>query len=259
MQNEKEMKETARRKLEEIRRHVRTAPSPEVEGAPDWLHGIEEMRDFFSSTAKVWDKVFGTEQDRPLYQAVANEIEATPSQVHVLVLGCGTGLELVDIFAKTPNARITGIDLAPGMLAELRRKFSDRADQIELIEQSYVDIPLGEEEFDYVVATLTVHHLAPEAKLDLYRNVRAALKTGGAYVEGDQSTSSKNEQQVLRWYREYISKLPGGDKAEWNYDVTLSPETEERLLRQAGFSQVDLTWEKRDESGHGLAVFVARN
>ncbi|MEM7134223.1 MAG: hypothetical protein AAF702_48585 [Chloroflexota bacterium] len=53
--------------------------------------------------------------------------------------------------------------------------------------------------------------------------------------------------------------MPGGDKAEWNYDVTLSPEREERLLREAGFAQVDLTWEQRDESGHGLAVFVASN
>jgi hypothetical protein len=41
-------------------------------------------------------------------------------------------------------------------------------------------------------------------------------------------------------------------------EVSLSvTETEERHLREAGFSQVQLTWEKRDESGHGLAVFVA--
>ena len=35
-----------------------------------------------------------------------------------------------------------------------------------------------------------------------------------------------------RWYHAYIAKLPGGDRAEWNYDVTLSPGSEERLLRR---------------------------
>ncbi|MBV7330825.1 class I SAM-dependent methyltransferase [Chloroflexi bacterium TSY] len=254
--HKKNPKDKAQQELERILRSIRTAPGPKIEGAPEWLHGIEELRDFFSSTASVWDAVFGTDAD-PLYRAVAEQIERTESEVRVLVLGCGTGLELEEIFAKLPNARVTGIDLASGMLAELRRKFRERFSQIELIERSYVGLPLGEQRFDYVIATLTVHHLAPETKLDLYRTVRTVLKPNGKYIEGDQSTSVEKEREVLRWYRAYISTLPGGDKAEWNYDVTLSPETEECLLWEAGFSQVDLTWELRDESGHGLAVFVA--
>ena len=259
MDNAKHSQDEARQELERIRRGVRTAPRPEIDDAPAWLHGIEEMQDFFSSAAPIWDKVFGTDKKDPLYRAVAKQIVETASPLRILVLGCGTGLELDEIFAKVPNAHVTGIDLASGMLAELCKKFSTRMSQIELIEASYVDLPLGEQQYDYVIATLTVHHLAPEAKLDLYRNVWAALKAGGKYIQGDQSTSLKREKEILHWYWAYISTLPGGDKAEWNYDVTLSPETEEHLLREAGFSQVDITWEQRDEAGHGLAVFVASN
>ncbi len=241
MDNAKHSQDEARQELERIRRGVRTAPRPEIDDAPAWLHGIEEMQDFFSAAAPIWDKVFGTDKKDPLYRAVAEQIVQTASPLRILVLGCGTGLELEQVFARVPNARVTGIDLASGMLAELRKKFSQRMSQIELIEASYVDLPLGEQQYDYVIATLTVHHLAPEAKLDLYRNVRAALKLNGRYIEGDQSTSPQREQEALRWYREYVSTLPGGDKAEWNYDVTLSPETAERLLREAGFSKVDVT------------------
>ena len=50
MQNEA----TARQEFEELRKRVRTAPKPEIEGAPDWLNSIEDIREFFDSTAPLW-------------------------------------------------------------------------------------------------------------------------------------------------------------------------------------------------------------
>lgn len=254
MQSEEPKKTLARQEFEKIRNCVRTAPKPELEGAPDWLNGIEEMRDFFNSTARVWDRVFGTEQKDPLYGAVAEQIDATNAEIHILILGCGTGLELMDIFARVPHAQVTGIDLAPNMLAELRRKFSRQAAQIELIEGSYLDIALGQQRYDYVVATLTVHHVPPVSKVELYRRIRNALKPNGRYIEGDQSTDQEGEKEILHWYDVYISKLPGGAKAAWNYDVTLCPATQKLLLRETGFSEVRLTWQSSDQD---IVVFVA--
>ena len=37
----------------------------------------------------------------------------------LLDLGCGTGLELDESFNLNPTAKVTGIDLAPGMLSAL--------------------------------------------------------------------------------------------------------------------------------------------
>ena len=204
----------------------------------------------------MWDRIFGPGEGDRLYREVAAQIEPTNDAVSVLVLGCGTGLELPDIFARAPNARLTGIDVAPGMLAELRRKFGERSAQIELIEGSYLDVPLGRQRFDYAIATLTAHHLPPTSKLSFYRRVREALQPGGRYIEGDQSTDAAGEIETLRWYNSYIAKLPGGDRAHWNYDVTLSPETQRRLLHEAGFGDVQLTWHQPDDR---LAVFVAQH
>lgn len=61
--------------------------------------------------------------------------------VSVLDLGCGTGLELEAYFQLNPTAKVTGVDLAPGMLAALKRKFSSR--DISLILGSYFDVPFG--------------------------------------------------------------------------------------------------------------------
>lgn len=45
---------------------------------------------------------------------------------HILDLGCGTGLELDWYFRRNPTARVTGIDLSEGMLAQLRAKYPDK-------------------------------------------------------------------------------------------------------------------------------------
>lgn len=247
------------KRFEEIRSRLRTAPAPKGEDVPGWLKdGVQELYDFFNSTAELWDQKFGNAPGEPdqIYISVAEQMEATDAEVSILDLGCGTGLELNDVFARVPNARVTGIDLAPNMLNQLRSKFSHRMNQITLIQAHYLDFPLGEVLYDYAIATLTLHHLPPENKLRVYEKVRKALKEGGLYIEGDQSCLP--EQEGHRWYYEYVSKLPGGDRAQWNYDVTLSVESNKRLLREAGFSAVNLTWEERGDHGYGVAVLVAK-
>lgn len=64
----------------------------------------------------------------------------------VLDLGCGTGLELGYYFETVPTAKITGIDLAPGMLDALRNKFPDKS--LTLVAGSYFDVPFDEGAFD---------------------------------------------------------------------------------------------------------------
>ena len=45
---------------------------------------------------------------------------------HVLDLGCGTGLELDELFKLQPDVKITGIDLAPAMMEKLKGKHADK-------------------------------------------------------------------------------------------------------------------------------------
>ena len=217
--------------------------------------GIEELYGCFNATADIWDKKFGVEPDNPFYQAVANQIPTTQAEVDILDLGCGTGIQLEFVFARAPNARVTGIDLAPNMLEQLRSKFGSFAAQLRLVQGSLLDLPLGEGEYDYAISTLTMHHLPPEEKVRVYRKARKALRPTGLYIEGDQSNSPEGEKKTLYWFNRWIAKLPGGNRAEWNYDITLTVETQRRLLQEAGYSEVQLAWE---EPGT-LAVLVAKN
>ena len=215
---------------------------------------MEDLRDFFSMAADIWDEKFGPASSM-LYVEVAAQIAPTEKKIRILDLGCGTGLELDQVFQRAPNATITGIDLAPGMLERLRKKYRERLHQIHLIQANYLDVPFGEEEYDYAISTLTVHHLPPENKAIVYRKIRKALKDGGSYMEGDQTTSEAGEREGLERFRSEVAKLPDAGRARWNYDITLSTGTNMRLLREAGFRQVNLI---RDNKPGKCAVIVAR-
>lgn len=233
---------------------LRFAPPPTGENIPEWMRGgIEELYGCFNDTADLWDKKFGVDPDNPFYQTVARQIPTTQAEVDILDLGCGTGIQLEFVFARAPNARVTGIDLAPNMLEQLRYKFGSFSAQMRLVQGSLLDLSLGEDEYDYAISTLTMHHLPPEEKVRVYGKVRKALRPTGLYVEGDQSNTPEGEKNTLYWYNRWIAKLPGGNRAEWNYDITLTVETQKRLLREAGFSDVQLEWENPGR----LAVLAA--
>ena len=105
---------------------------------------LEPMADFFDRRAESHDDHMraNVEALDDFYDAIGLAIRETGEPIDLLDLGIGTGLELPAIFERSPSARITGIDVSPGMLAELRTKFVDREEQLCLIEGSFIDIDL---------------------------------------------------------------------------------------------------------------------
>ena len=234
---------------------LKIAPGPAGDDVPEWTtDGIEELPGFFNSTADIWDQKFGAEPDDPFYQAIALQIPQTDEPLNILDLGCGTGIQLEFIFKRAPNAKVTAVDRAPNMLKQLRAKFANKTEQLRLQQGSLLELTFGYHVYDYAISTLTMHHFLPERKVVVYRKVREALRMDGIYIEGDQATTVEGEKEILYWYNRWIANLPGGDSAEWNYDITLSPDTQVHILQEAGFSEVQLTWSHPSEG----AVYVAK-
>ena len=235
---------------------LRIAPGPSGDDVPKWTtDGIEELPEFFNSTADIWDQKFGAKPDDPFYQAVALHIPQTDEPIEILDLGCGAGIQLEFVFARAPNAKVTAIDRAPNMLKQLSAKFANKTEQLRLQQGSLLELAFGDYAYDYAISTLTMHHFLPERKVTIYKKVRKALRTTGIYIEGDQVSTVEEEKSTLYWYDRWIAKLPGGDRAEWNYDITLSPETQVRILQEAGFSEVQLTWRHPSQG----ATYVAKH
>lgn len=174
--------------------------------------------------------------------------ELIPAQAETLLdLGCGTGLELDEIFRLHPDIRVTGIDLAPGMLARLREKHPER--KLTLTVGDYLTVPLAPCAFDVAVAFETLHHFPPETKLGLFRRIFVALRPGGMLLEGDYIAESDEMETYLfqelarRRARQHV---PEGTFVHFDTPLTLAHELS--LLRQAGFTAEVLGYRGEDNT-----------
>ena len=201
---------------------------------------LEKMSDFFKARLDGYDEHMLTEIEgaAEFYAFTAAELP-TEKECRVLDLGCGTGLELEKYISVNPAARITGIDLSAEMLDKLKKKFPDK--NLNLICGSYFDVSFGENCFNAAVSVESLHHFTAEAKLTLYRKLYASLKTGGYFILTDYFAES---EEAEREYFENLRRLKreqGIDDNEfYHYDTPLTVEHEIDVLKNAGFSTVEI-------------------
>lgn len=201
---------------------------------------LERMGEFFDNRLDEYDEHQMTCIDSAceFYPFTASLLPRQP-HARVLDLGCGTGLELEHYFAINPDAEVTGIDLAPGMLDALREKFPGKG--ITLIQGSYFDVPFGSEAFDAAVSVESLHHFCRDEKALLYARVMKALKPGGYFVLTDYFSLCDEEERAHRAELQRIKQEQGLAFDElYHYDTPLTVEHETQALVAAGFSSVAL-------------------
>src|SRR3954453_2972818 len=113
----------------------------------------------------------------PRYDELQEEtIEAIPfAPGRVLELGVGTGETTRRLLSRYPDAEVTGLDAQPEMV------FKAREHGIE-VRLARMEDPLPDGPWDLIVSVLSVHHLDPDQKGDLFRRVREQSR---AFVMGD--------------------------------------------------------------------------
>ena len=188
----------------------------------------KEMIDFFDRKIDTYDEVHGALMDNKI--AIT---DALPDDTEtVLDLGAGTGLELIPLFERFPDARVTAVDAAESMLNILRaRPFADR---VTCITGSFFDAALGEN-YDAVISSAALHHFDPDNKRVLYEKIFAALKPGGIYINSDRFYENIEDQEIdLRDYAEDPNRWP-------HMDTPLAMEVERKLLEDVGFTDVTFT------------------
>ena len=189
---------------------------------------VSSMRDFFNEKASGYDDV---------HAALMNTKNALTAAVptnakRILDLGIGTGLELFDLFARIPDAQITGIDVSENMLAVLKtRPF---AQAVMVRHGDFFDLDFGTD-FDAVISSSALHHFSAADKAILYQKIFDALGPSGWFLNSDCISNSQQEEASVFAYYE------ANKETESHIDTPLAKGTEEALLRRVGFSSVSFT------------------
>jgi len=125
-----------------------------------------------------------------LPSARLNPVNRTP--VDVLVAGCGTGLQPVELATRVSAARILAVDLSRASLGYAARKTAELG--LRNIEYGHADIlRLGElgRRFDVIQASGVLHHMAEP--LVAWRRLLDLLRPGGLMLLGFYSERARTE------------------------------------------------------------------
>ena len=166
--------------------------------------------------------------------------ERVPEDARVLVLGAGGGLEL-KVFAEAhPNWAFDGVDPSAEMLKLAQRTLGPLAARATLHRGYIGDAPIGP--FDAATCLLTLHFLTLEERRRTAAEVHRRLKPGAPFVAGHFSIPQGDERAVwLSRFAAYAGIDPDQAAAAIDSHLTiLSPEQDEAILREAGFSNVSL-------------------
>lgn len=216
---------------------------------------LEEMSNFFNSRINDYEEHMmriNEAKEYVDYVEVAKLIPAT-NGLKLLDLGCGTGLELDEMFTVNPTIQVTGIDISEKLLEKLRQKHVDRKSRLNLILADYFKYDFGENTFDVALSVQTLHHFSYEEKIGLYKKICAALKSDGFYIESDYMAPTQEFEDFHFAESKRLRAEQGITEGYYHYDTPCTVENQIGMLKQAGFLKVEKIIQK-DNS----AILTAR-
>ena len=195
---------------------------------------LEDMGGFFDRRIGEYEAHMGAWKAH--YPWLAEHVPADAETL--LDIGCGTGLELDEIFRRLPNIRVLGVDLSHEMLVRLMEKHGDK--QLTVAEADYFLYDMGENAFDAAVSFETLHHFTAEKKAEVFRKIFRALRPGGVYLECDYIAVDEDVENLT--FAEYARRrrrdgIPGG--AFVHFDTPLTVKNEMASMKMGGFSRVE--------------------
>ena len=170
----------------------------------------------------------------------------------LLIIGSGTGMELLNYSQANPDWQLTGVEPSAEMMAIAKSELEDRGLRSRsTLHTGYLDSLPKTEPMDAATLLLVMHFLPDDgSKLKLLQNIALRLKPGAKLILADLygNKSAPYFQEFMQaWQTFYFSRLDETAKAkiEPNFSTMISNSiyflTEARiteLLQQAGFKQI---------------------
>ena len=199
--------------------------------------------------------------------AVSND-----NQPKILDLGCGYGDVTAGIIKLIPDATIHMMDYSDEMIRLSKERFKDNK-KIQIFKQDLnAGIPpyLKNEDYDAVVSCFALHHIEYENRIPLYKDIKAALKSDGLFLNGDRFKADSaiiDKWEFDNWISWMVKKIRERLQKDRSFDQVKKAQidSDKKLgdkpgtimdmahdLTESGFQHVDCIWKNQI-----LAVMVA--
>lgn len=166
----------------------------------------------YSEFAPLYDRIFG----KIFYNRLERVIEDLyiPPGAQVLEVGAGTGTSFP---AYPTHCNITGVDLAPDMLARARQKIADNGwRHLKVIEMNALDLKFPDNSFDYVMAFHVVTVVPDPVRM--IAEAKRVCKPSGRIVIVNHFTSDVPVLGTLTRAMDPLTRWLG-----WRTDLQLKP------------------------------------
>lgn len=188
----------------------------------------------FTKAAKVYESQHAGiyEMCKDDYPQMLAELEREPF-ADVLDVGCGTGAVIELLHGQHPEARCTGLDLTPDMIAVAQAK---RLANCSFVVGDAENLPFASESFDAVLCSNSFHHYPNPAAF--FAGAHRVLHPGGRLILRDY-TSSNFAVWLMNTFEMPLARLAG------HGDVRILKLSEFRALAEAaGFTVLTLEAQK---------------
>lgn len=176
--------------------------------------------------------VFG--YDQLFTMALSILSEKLGESANVLVVGCGTGMELTTFGNHMPKWQLTGVDPS----GEMIKLSQSRVDELGLrLHHGFTETLPEDEIYDAATLVFVMRFIPDEKrKLTLLRNIAKRLRIGAKFVLVDLcgDLSSKHFQCILKAWRNFM-KL-SGLHSELVHKITA------QAMGQSYFTEYEIEW-----------------
>jgi tRNA (cmo5U34)-methyltransferase len=164
-------------------------------------------------------------------------LDSVPRDVsRILDLGSGDGRLLRLLKVERPQARAVALDFSPVMLSALNKTFAGDP-TVTIVEHNFDSFLPGLGQFDAVVSSFAIHHLADTRKRSLYEEIFRLLLPHGVFLNLEHVASPTKALHEL-----FLEKLGIGPEEEDPSNKLLDVETQLGWMRRIGFVDVDCYW-----------------
>ncbi|CAM2069198.1 Class I SAM-dependent methyltransferase [Sulfidibacter corallicola] len=169
-----------------------------------------------------------------------------PADARILVIGAGTGLELLELARANPGWHFTAVEPAVPMLTICRK----RAEELGVasrctFHEGFLDTLPETEAFDAATCVLVSHFMMDVAeRRGLFRQIAARLRPGGRLVNGDLASDKADPTYQSLWasWARALKHCEMNEEEVETYRVNLDravavlpPEEVAAIIASAGF------------------------